>query len=560
MYLTGSQITTFLISISVMLFSAKLLGELFIKIKQPAIIGEIIAGVILGPTVLGMIFPSIFLLLFPKSHEISIALESFTTIAVVLLLLISGLEVDLAMVLRQGKKAIYTSNMGLAIPFALGFGVSYLFPNIMGIGSSSSSKFIFALFMGTALSISALPVIAKTLIDLKIFKLEIGVIIISAAMLNDLIGWLIFSVILGLIGTNNHGFTSIETMVSIIVFVLFSLTLGKKILNKIIPYINTNFTFPGGILSFVLILGFLGAAFTEYIGIHAIFGAFIVGIAIGNSNHLAENTKEIIHQFVTHIFAPLFFVSIGLKVNFIENFDFVIVSIILVLSFFGKVVGCGLGAYWSGLSKNDSLIIGFGMNSRGTMEIILGLIALHAGIINNQVFVALVIMALITSISSAPIMSYFLSKKVKFKLSNLLVEKYVAFTSEKDKEAIIMKLVNMVTENSKLNKTEIYNEVMVRENLVPTGISNYLAIPHAKINIKEPVLAVAINREGINFEASDGILSNIIILLLTPKNNNELQLKLLSEIVNKFTNKEDVEKLLTIESPKLFIDMLNEIK
>lgn len=560
MYLTGSQITTFLISISVMLFSAKLLGELFIKIKQPAIIGEIIAGVILGPTVLGMIFPSIFLMLFPKSHEISIALESFTTIAVVLLLLISGLEVDLAMVLRQGKKAIYTSNMGLAIPFALGFGVSYLFPNIMGIGSSSSSKFIFALFMGTALSISALPVIAKTLIDLKIFKLEIGVIIISAAMLNDLIGWLIFSVILGLIGTNNHGFTSIETMVSIIVFVLFSLTLGKKILNKIIPYINTNFTFPGGILSFVLILGFLGAAFTEYIGIHAIFGAFIVGIAIGNSNHLAENTKEIIHQFVTHIFAPLFFVSIGLKVNFIENFDFVIVSIILVLSFFGKVVGCGLGAYWSGLSKNDSLIIGFGMNSRGTMEIILGLIALHAGIINNQVFVALVIMALITSISSAPIMSYFLSKKVKFKLSNLLVEKYVAFTSEKDKEAIIMKLVNMVTENSKLNKTEIYNEVMVRENLVPTGISNYLAIPHAKINIKEPVLAVAINREGINFEASDGILSNIIILLLTPKNNNELQLKLLSEIVNKFKTKEDVEKLLAIESPKLFIDMLNEIK
>ncbi|MCB0742916.1 MAG: PTS sugar transporter subunit IIA, partial [Ignavibacteriae bacterium] len=103
-------------------------------------------------------------------------------------------------------------------------------------------------------------------------------------------------------------------------------------------------------------------------------------------------------------------------------------------------------------------------------------------------------------------------------------------------------------------------EVMVRENLVPTGISNYLAIPHAKINIKEPVLAVAINREGINFEASDGILSNIIILLLTPKNNNELQLKLLSEIVNKFSNKEDVEKLLTIESPKLFIDMLNEIK
>ena len=228
MQLTGSQITILLISISVMLFSAKLLGELFTKMKQPAIIGEIIAGVILGPTVLGIIFPSIFLQLFPKSYEISIALESFTTIAVILLLLISGLEVDLAMVLSQGKKAIYTSNMGLALPFVVGFGVSYFFPELMGIGEGGSI-FIFALFMGTALSISALPVIAKTLIDLKIFKQEIGVIIISAAMLNDLIGWLIFSIILGLIGTNTSGFSTLETMIFIILFVVFFLTIGKKI-------------------------------------------------------------------------------------------------------------------------------------------------------------------------------------------------------------------------------------------------------------------------------------------------------------------------------------------
>lgn len=558
MQLTGSQITTFLISISVMLFSAKLLGELFVKIKQPAIIGEIIAGVILGPTVLGMIFPSIFLQLFPKSYEISIAIESFTMIAVILLLLISGLEVDLAMVLSQGKKAIYTSNMGLAIPFVLGFSVSYLFPNLMGIGEGSSI-FIFALFMGTALSISALPVIAKTLIDLKIFKQEIGVIIISAAMLNDLIGWLIFSIILGLIGTNHGGFSPLETMIFIIVFVSFFLTIGKKIFNNIIPFINKSFTYPGGILSFILILGFLGAAFTEYIGIHAIFGAFIIGVAIGDSAHLSMQTKEIIHQFVTHIFAPLFFVSIGLKVNFIQNFDFVIVSVILVLSFFGKIIGCGLGAYWSGLNKNDSFIVGFGMNSRGTMEIILGLIALQAGIINNQVFVALVIMALVTSITSAPIMSYFLSKKEKFRFNNLLDEKNVLFLDERDKESIIMKLVANICVSSNLDSNEIYREVLIRENVIATGISNYLAIPHAKINIKRPLMAIAINNTGLDFEASDGTLSKIIILLLTPKNNTELQLKLLSEISNKFMDKQKVEDLLAIESPKVFIEKLKQI-
>ena len=558
MQLTGSQITTFLISISVMLFSAKLLGEFFIKIKQPAIIGEIIAGVILGPTVLGIIFPSIFLQLFPKSHEISIAIESFTTIAVILLLLISGLEVDLAMVLSQGKKAIYTSNMGLAVPFVLGFGVSYIFPNLMGIGEGSSI-FIFALFMGTALSISALPVIAKTLIDLNIFKQEIGVIIISAAMLNDLIGWLIFSIILGLIGTNHSGFSPLETMAFIILFVMFFLTIGKKLFNNIIPFINKSFTFPGGILSFILIIGFLGAAFTEHIGVHAIFGAFIIGVSIGDSAHLSIQTKEIIHQFVTHIFAPLFFVSIGLKVNFIQNFDFVIVSVILVLSFFGKIIGCGVGAYWSGLNKNDSIIVGFGMNSRGTMEIILGLIALQAGIINNQVFVALVIMALVTSITSAPIMSYFLAKKEKFKFNNLVDEKNILFTDELDKESIIMKLVNRICEKSNLDSAEIYRGVLAREHMIPTGISNYLAIPHAKINIKRPLLAIAINNSGLDFEATDGTLSKIIILLLTPKNNNELQFKLLSEISNKFRDKQEVEKLLSVESEKAFIEKLNEI-
>ncbi|MBK8944855.1 MAG: cation:proton antiporter [Ignavibacteriae bacterium] len=557
MHLNETQITTFLISISVMLFSAKLLGEFFIKIKQPAIIGEILAGLILGPTVLGMLSPSTFDYLFPKNDEISIALQSFTTIAVVLLLLISGLEVDLAIVLSQGKKAIYTSNMGLFLPFLLGFGVSYLFPNLMGIGEGSS-KFIFALFMGTALSISALPVIAKTLMDLKIFKLEIGVIIISAAMLNDLIGWLIFSIILGLIGTGKHGFTFIETIIAIIVFVVFVLTIGKKIIDKAIPYISSRFTFPGGILSFILILGFLGAAFTEHIGIHAIFGAFIIGIAIGDSTHLTEHTREIIHQFVTHIFAPLFFVSIGLKVNFIENFDFAIVSVILILSFFGKVIGCGLGAFWSGLNKNDSLIIGFGMNSRGTMEIILGIIALQAGLINEQVFVALVIMALVTSITSAPIMSYFLNKKDKSKFANLISEKNILFTDENDKLNIIKKLVDAISEKSKLTSEEIFNEVIFREKILPTGIANYLALPHAKINIKEPMLSIAINKKGIDFEASDGTLSRVIILLLTPKNNNELQLKLLSEIVNKFDNKTEVEKLLTIENAKTLIAELKK--
>ncbi|MCK9425799.1 MAG: cation:proton antiporter [Ignavibacteriaceae bacterium] len=558
MQLSAGQITTFLLSISIMLFLAKILGELFTKLKQPAIVGEIIAGILLGPTVFGMISPESFQWLFPQHGEIKIALDSFTTVAVILLLLISGLDVDLSIVLSQGKKAISTSFMGLVAPFILGFGVSYLFPQLMGIGEDGS-KFVFALFMGTALSISALPVIAKTLMDLNIFKTRLGFIIIAAAMLNDLFGWLIFSIILGLIGGNTHGFTFEQTLFFTITFVLFVLSIGKKIINRIIPWIQTKISFPGGILNFILIMGFLGAAFTEFIGIHAIFGAFIVGIAIGDSVHLKENTRQIIHQFVSNIFAPLFFVSIGLRVNFIANFDIVIVVTILILAFAGKVVGCGFGAYWSGLNKNESLVVGFGMNSRGAMEIILGILALQAGLIHEEVFVGLVIMALFTSISSAPLMSYFLKEKDKTKFKYLVKEEFVIISNESEKEKVISQLVDIASEELKIKKEIIFKEVMTRENSLPTGIANYLAVPHAKIKIKEPFMCIAINKKGINFEAGDGLPSKIIVLLLTPENNNELQLQLLAEIASKFKEKDKVVKLVSCEEKSEFCEAMREM-
>lgn len=409
MHLSPDQITVFLVSISVMLIAAKLLGELCIKIKQPAIIGEIFAGIILGPTILGMLSPEVFEWLFPPQSELNIALEGITSLAVIMLLLVSGMEVDLGIVLKQGKVAISTGIMGIIFPFILGFGVSYFFPQIFGL-TDPDLLLVFALFMGTALSISALPVIARTLMDLNIFKTEMGFIIIAAAMFNDLLGWLIFSIILGLMGASEKGINFFETLALTLLFTGIVLVFGRRIFNRLIPVIQDKFSFPGGVLNFVLVLGFLGAAFTEFIGIHAIFGAFIIGIAIGDSVHLKERTREIIQQFVTNIFAPLFFVSIGLRVNFVTNFDFVIVLIVIILAFAGKVIGCGLGAFWGGLGKNESMAVGFGMNSRGAMEIILGILALEFGLINETVFVALVIMALFTSVSSAPFMNIFIKR------------------------------------------------------------------------------------------------------------------------------------------------------
>jgi Kef-type K+ transport system membrane component KefB len=188
------------------------------------------------------------------------------------------------------------------------------------------------------------------------------------------------------------------------------LTVGRALINRILPWVNTRFAWPGGVLSVALACCFLGAAFTEYIGIHAIFGAFILGVAFGDSEHMSERAKEIVHQFINNIFSPLFFVAIGLKVNFILNFDFWLTMIIIVVAFTGKIVGSGLGTRLGGFNIRESLAAGFGMNARGAMEIILGLVALENGLIGEKLFVSLVIMALVTSMTSGPLMKWILSK------------------------------------------------------------------------------------------------------------------------------------------------------
>jgi Kef-type K+ transport system membrane component KefB len=195
-----------------------------------------------------------------------------------------------------------------------------------------------------------------------------------------------------------------------VTFVVIMLTLGRGLLNRVLPWINKKLAWPGGVLSLSLALCFLGAAFTEYIGIHAIFGAFIMGVALGDSEHFSERAKEIVHQFINNIFAPLFFVSIGLRVNFFTNFDWLLTLIIIIIAFAGKILGSGIGTRLGGFTWRESFAAACGMNARGAMEIILGIVALENGLINEKVFVSLVIMALATSMSSGPLMKWLLRK------------------------------------------------------------------------------------------------------------------------------------------------------
>jgi len=406
--LAHGDVLFLLIQISILLITARILGEIARRFRQPTVIGELFAGIIIGPTLIGGIFPDFIDWLFKTHKNAYLAYDGLTSVSMVFLMFVAGMEVEFENIIKRGKVSLIITATGTIIPFMLGFGVGWLAYPYIQIGTN---KLLFAMFVGTALSISALPVIAKILLDLSLIKTDLGSIVIASATLSDIIGWLLLSVILSNIGTTHHEYSIGFTFLMTILFTIITLTVGRWAINKLLPLFRQNFAGQGGVITFALCTCFSAAAFTEYIGIHALFGAFVVGIAFGDSMYFSEKSREIIYQFVTNIFAPLFFASVGLRVNFISNFDIWIVLVTVCIAFIAKFTGSFIGGYISGLRGYQALAVGAGLNARGAMEIILGLIALEYKIIDEKIFVGLVIMALITSMTSGGLMKYFIKKQ-----------------------------------------------------------------------------------------------------------------------------------------------------
>lgn len=402
--LNHKEVINLLLQLSAMLIIARVFSEIARKLKQPAVVGEIVAGIILGPTIFGSLFSDLFQSLFATHAMTNIALDGFVQIAVVLLLFIAGIEVELQVVWSQGKNALKIALASMALPIIAGFVVAYAFPEFLGV--NINDRMVASTFFGLAISITALAVIARILMDLNLFKTKTGLLIIAGAMVVDVVGWIVFSVILSLSESGKDGLGVWPTISLTLVFTIFMLTLGKGLINKVLPWTNKNLAWPGGLLSLSLAICFIAASFTEFIGIHAIFGAFIIGVALGDSEHLTEKAKEILHQFINNIFAPIFFVSIGLKVNFIESFDFGVVGVVVIVGFLTKYFGAYIGGRFAGLKRNTSMVVGFGLSARGSMDIILGLIALENGLVSESLFIGLVILALFSSIVSGPLMGW----------------------------------------------------------------------------------------------------------------------------------------------------------
>ena len=530
--MTESDVLVFLLSLAILLGTAKVLGELARTAGLPLVVGEIAAGILLGPTALGR--------LAPRAHEWLFAAPSpakmiggFTSVAVVLLLVVAGIEVDLEVVKRRGKSALFTSILGILLPLGGGVLLGYLLPDSDLVQPDHRS--LFALFIGVALSISALPVIAKTLLDLGLFKTEVGLLVMAAAMINDLVGWLAFSV---LVGPMRGGVLELRTVAIVfgltVGFVAVCLLAGRWLVDRVFARIEGEpGTAPGRLLSVVILLALFGAAATQAIGIHAVFGGFVVGVMVGDSHKLKTRTRVVIEDFVMNVFAPVFFASLGLRVDFARAFDLRLCVLVFTIATVAKVVGGSLGARAGGLAWKEAGAVGFGLNARGAMEIILALLALDAGLIREQLFVALVVMAIGTSLLSGPVMKKLLyARGPEEEVVTLLREgAFIAALKATNPNDAIHELVRSLGSLLTGVKRDAREAVLERERTAPTGLGDEVAIPHAAVEgLTKPILALGLSPRGIDFDAPDGRPARLVFLLLMPPRAYEREVRVLASI------------------------------
>jgi Kef-type K+ transport system membrane component KefB len=409
--LSAAEVLNFLVMVSIILIASRLLGEIFRKFKQPAVVGEILAGIIIGPSLLGSVFPDIFQKVFLSEPRAYGAFDGLASVGIIMLMFIAGAEVDLKQIKSQGKQAASISLLSLLFPFVVGFlSVWFFYDYIFSV--PTTNKLIPSLFFGTALSITALSVIVKVLMDLSIMRTKVGSLVVIAAMINDFLGWILFSIIIQMMNAKGSE-ASFSSIILILFFVAFMMTIGRWLVDKVLALAVKYLAPPNGVVTVAVCLCMLGAVFTEYLGIKGIFGAFLVGVAVGDSKYFSSHIQHIIQQFIINIIAPLFFASVGLRVNFITNLDVSIVLLIIGIACIGKLIGAGLGSRLSGLNKNESFAIAFGMNARGSQEIVLGVLALQAKIIDERIFVGLVVMTMITILIAGPVMKFYLDKDLK---------------------------------------------------------------------------------------------------------------------------------------------------
>src|SRR5262245_31887904 len=371
-----------------------MLGEVMSRFGQPAIFGQLLAGVLLGPSIFGALLPQARQVIFPDTPALKSMIDAISQIGILLLLLLTGMETNLALVNRKLRAVVSTSLSGIAVPFVCGVLLASALP--ADLIPSSGVRTVTALFLGTALSISSVKIVAMVLMEVGAIRRDLGQLILATAILDDTLAWVIIAVISGIAAHGAVNFSAVSASLALTaLFLAASLSVGRRLVARIIVWCNDNMAIEMPVISAILIIMFAMALTTDLIGVHAALGAFVAGILIGQSPFLTEHIENQLRGFIIAFFSPVFFAVAGLGMDLRTLFDPTLLlftlAIILVASV-GKFLGALAGGRVGGLTVIESLALATGLNARGSTEVIIASIGMSIGALSSQLYTMIVAM------------------------------------------------------------------------------------------------------------------------------------------------------------------------
>jgi Kef-type K+ transport system membrane component KefB len=402
----------FLSEIIVLLVCGRLLGEAMQRIGQPAVMGQLIAGILLGPSVLGALWPDLQQSLFPPSREQKSMIDAVSQLGILMLLLLTGMETDLLVIRRLGRAALSVSITGVSLPFACGFALGELLPETML--PAPDQRLITSLFLGTALSISSVKIVAMVVREMNFMRRTVGQVIVAAAIIDDTIGWIIMAVTFGLASHGGLDAASLaQSVLGTALFLLASFTVGRRAVSLLIRWVNDTLVSDVPVITTILVVTVAMALITHAIGVHTVLGAFVAGILIGQSPILTRHIDEQLRGLIVALFMPVFFGLAGLNANLaiVKNPSLLLLSLgFIVVASLGKFSGAFLGGAFGGLTWRESLAIGCGMNARGSTEVIVASIGLSMGALGQDLYTMIVAMAVVTTMAMPPMLRWALAR------------------------------------------------------------------------------------------------------------------------------------------------------
>lgn len=387
------ELLDLLLALVIIVIAAKLCGYLSIRLGQPSVLGELMAGIILGPTLLN-IFHAIPA--FNDSKLLSITVAEFAELGVLVLMMLAGLELHLSDLLKSGKVSAITGTMGVFVPVLLGYGTAVLF----GLKPTE------ALFVGIALSATSVSISAQTLMELGVLRSRVGIALLGAAVFDDILGILLLSVAAALtIGTAAGGASVGTVIFRMVAFLGGAGLLGYWFIPRLARWVNKLEIFQG-LIAFALVVCFLYAWASEALGgVAGITGAFMVGLMLGLTPFRSELVNGL-SAIAYGLFVPVFFVNIGLNVDLLSigGSAWIFAITLTTVAILSKIFGCGLGGRLSGFTNRESLQLGIGMVSRGEVGLIVAAFAISQGVLSQNTFSIIVFMVIIATLITPPML------------------------------------------------------------------------------------------------------------------------------------------------------------